>query len=204
MLLSRDSPSCHSPSSGRLAGGGTPSIGEAPRRPMRLTSPADALRLQGGSAEAEAEAEALGSADASAATKVRGTDGEWTANFRLGPEMRPRLTRLPSRLSTGPVSGAPSAIKKRRLAAVLAHAEGSSSTEVIEVVLEEFTVKRRRRSPCTSLPPGESGTDEHESRAVKPESQREPRLCGEGRPSASTPSSRSRGRTPTSQDSVLL
>jgi len=168
---------------------------------MRLTSPADALRLQGGSAEAEAEAEAVGRADASAATNVRGTDGEWTANFRLGPEMRPRLTRLPSRLSTGPVSGAPSAIKKRRLAAVLAHAEGSSSTEV---VLELFTVKRRRRSPCTSLPPGESGTDEHESRAVKPESQREPRLCGEGRPSASTPSSRSKGRMLTSQDSVLL
>ena len=203
MLLSRERPSCHTPSSGRLAGGCTPSIGEAPRQRMRLTSPADALRLHGGSAEAEAEAEAVGRADASAATNVRGTDGEWTANFRLGPEMRPRLTRLPSRLSTGPVSGAPSAIKKRPLplAAVLAHAEGSSSTEV---VLELFTVKRRRRSPCTSLPHGESETDEHESRAVQPESQRELRLCGEGRPSASTPSSRSKGRTPTSQDSVLL
>ena len=90
------------------------------------------------------------------------------------------------------------------LVGICTHRDRSGSTEVIEVVLDEFTVKRRRRSPCTSLPPGESGTDEHESRAVKPESQREPRLCGEGRPSASTPSSRSNGRTPTSQDSVLL
>tara|TARA_B100000795_G_scaffold153671_1_gene115192 strand:+ start:639 stop:944 length:306 start_codon:yes stop_codon:yes gene_type:complete len=91
-------------------------------------SPADALRIQGGSAEAEAEAEAGGRADASAATKVRGRDGDWTANFRLGPEIRPRLTRLPSRLSTGPTSGDPSAIEKRPLAAVLAAAAGSSSS----------------------------------------------------------------------------
>ena len=198
------SPSSSSPSSsGRLSGGCMHSVGEALRRRTRLTSPADALRIQGGSAEAEAEAEAGGRADASAATKVRGRDGDWTANFRLGPEIRPRLTRLPSRLSTGPTSGEPSAIEKRPLAAVLAAAAGSSSST--DAVLELFTVNRRRRSPCTSLPPGELGTDEHESHAVKPESQRERlRLCEEGMPSASTPSSRSVEPGGRLQDSVLL